>query len=66
MHELNDPEATRKWAQKLAPFAKAINSKAVGQLLTTLIPYGLLWYGMYRSLEVGYLWMCGPIGFDRE
>lgn len=66
MHHHEDSEATRQWAKKLTPFAKADNRRAIGQLVNTLVPYVLLWYAMYRSLEVGYwltLLLAVPLAF---
>ncbi len=38
----------------LAPYQKANSSKAVWQLVGTLVPYIALWYLMYLSLQVSY------------
>lgn len=40
--------------RELAPFQKSETHRAVRQLISTLIPYFLLWYLMIRSLEVSY------------
>jgi omega-6 fatty acid desaturase (delta-12 desaturase) len=38
----------------LSPYQKANVSKAVRQVITSVIPYFVLWYAMIRALEVSY------------
>jgi omega-6 fatty acid desaturase (delta-12 desaturase) len=42
------------WYPQLFVFRTRENRKALRQLLNTLIPYGCLWYLMFRSIELGY------------
>lgn len=42
------------WKQSLARYERPAVSKALWQLLNTIIPYALLWYLMYWSLEVSW------------
>lgn len=47
-------DATRYWNQRLAPYSKANNLKALFQVLVTVGLFVPLWYLMYRSLEISY------------
>jgi omega-6 fatty acid desaturase (delta-12 desaturase) len=40
--------------REIAVFQHADTRRAIWQLANTLIPYGLLWYLMYRSLAISY------------
>ena len=44
------------WQQVVAKYQHPDLRRSVWQMVNTLIPYCLLWYMMYRSLEVSY-WM---------
>ncbi len=50
------------WQQAVANYQKPDLLRSVWQLVNTLIPYCLLWYVMYRSLEVSY-WMTLALAF---
>ncbi len=52
----------RFWNQRLAPYARADNRKAVFQLTTTALLFGLNWFLMLRSLEVSY-WLTLALAF---
>lgn len=54
MQSSNDLAGSRAYAKRLAPYSHAVDRKAVIQLLNTLIPFGLLWWAMFLSLDVGY------------
>ncbi|MCB2188648.1 MAG: fatty acid desaturase [Deltaproteobacteria bacterium] len=43
-----------EWYQELTSFRHSNSGKAIFQLLNTLLPYGLLWYLMVRSVQLGY------------
>jgi omega-6 fatty acid desaturase (delta-12 desaturase) len=42
------------WVNIVAQYQKPQTGKSLFQVANTLIPYLILWYLMYRSLEVGY------------
>jgi omega-6 fatty acid desaturase (delta-12 desaturase) len=42
------------WYPALAAFRKPDHRTAVGQLTATLVPYGILWYLMIRSIQLGH------------
>lgn len=48
------PERVERWNEILRPYWGADTRKSVTQLLTSAIPFVLLWYTMFRSLEIGY------------
>jgi omega-6 fatty acid desaturase (delta-12 desaturase) len=48
------------WTEIVSKYAKPSTWKAVWQLLNTLVPYALLWYLMYLSLDVSY-WLTLPL-----
>ena len=52
-HAPIDPTPT-SLRQLVAPYARADARRAIWQLANTLIPYGILWYLMWRSLSVSY------------
>jgi len=45
----------KTWRALLAPYKQASWRSALVQLANTALPFGLLWYLMYRSLGVSYL-----------
>jgi omega-6 fatty acid desaturase (delta-12 desaturase) len=49
-----DRETTERWNAILEPYLGADTRRSVTQLLTSVIPFVLLWYLTYRSLAVGY------------
>jgi acyl-lipid omega-6 desaturase (Delta-12 desaturase) len=59
MVESEDPEAERRastsrdWSRALSRYEKPDLRMAVGQVLNTLLPYGLLWAGMVWMLGAG-------------
>ncbi|MEM1207209.1 MAG: fatty acid desaturase [Acidobacteriota bacterium] len=48
------PQISREWLEALAPFSRPKTRRALIQLANTAIPFGVVWYLMYRSLEVSY------------
>lgn len=48
------------WKKLVADYLQPSTGRAVWQLTNTLLPYGLLWYAMYRSLSVSY-WLMLPL-----
>ena len=42
------------WVNIVTQYHKPSVGKSIWQIVTTFIPYFILWYLMYRSLEVGY------------
>lgn len=52
----SQPELDPKlWKQDVAPFQKANWRESIWQCATSILPFFVLWYLMYRSLEVSYL-----------
>ncbi len=49
-----DREQVRKWNDILRPYWGADTGRSVTQLLTSAVPFVVLWYAMLRSLEVSY------------
>jgi omega-6 fatty acid desaturase (delta-12 desaturase) len=43
------------WRKAVAPYETPVRWRSVWQTVNTLVPYTVLWYLMYRSLEVSYL-----------
>ena len=43
------------WKEELAPYAKPHVGRSVLDLLTSVVPYLILFYVMYRLLDVSYL-----------
>ncbi|NQF15681.1 fatty acid desaturase [Brevibacillus sp. HB1.3] len=56
MHQANIAELKKN----VAPFEKSDMKKSIRQLVNTLVPLILLWYGAYLSLSVSY-WLTLPI-----
>jgi len=55
------PTSKRTWRALVAAYEKPIRRKALWQIANTFIPYGIVWYAMYRSLEVSY-WLALGVG----
>jgi acyl-lipid omega-6 desaturase (Delta-12 desaturase) len=57
-----DPDRASKaaWRSIVEKCQQPSRTRAVWQLVNTLIPYGLLWYLMYRTLQVS-LWLTIPL-----
>jgi len=53
-HAKPDREKVRKWNRILRPYWGADTKRSVIQVVNSAVPFLLLWYAMYRSLEVGY------------
>lgn len=49
-----DREKVARWNAILKPYWGPDNGASVRQLLTSAIPFAVLWYATLRSLEVGY------------
>ena len=54
MHDKPDREKVEHWNRILRPYWGADTRRSVIQLLTSAVPFFVLWYAMLRSLEVGY------------
>ena len=57
------PKSTLKketWQKIVARYQNPQRSKSIGQLLNTLIPYFLLWFGMVKALSVSF-WLMLPL-----
>src|SRR4030095_16515942 len=48
------------WSSIVAPHQRSSTTRAVWQLITTLIPYFLLWYVIYHASTVS-LWLTVPL-----
>jgi fatty acid desaturase len=48
------------WKELVAPYQTPTVWRSVWQVVNTLVPYVVLWYLMYRSLEVSY-WLTLPL-----
>ncbi|MDT8341248.1 MAG: fatty acid desaturase [Longimicrobiales bacterium] len=53
-HAKPDRERVRKFNALVAPFLGPDTRRSVVQLLTSVIPFVVLWYLAYRALDVGY------------
>ena len=53
-HARPDRERVQHWNEILRPYWGPDTKRSVTQLLATAIPFVVLWYLAYRSLEVGY------------
>jgi acyl-lipid omega-6 desaturase (Delta-12 desaturase) len=51
--ETNKPQ--RQWGKVISRYQQPVVWKAVGQLITTFVPLGVLFYLMYRSLALPYI-----------
>ena len=45
---------TQSWKELVAPYQTPAAWRSTWQMVNTLVPYGVLWYLMYRSLKVSY------------
>ncbi len=61
-NSLRDPNRASKaaWQRIVEKCQQPSTPRAVWQLVNTLVPYALLWYLMYRTLEVS-LWLTIPL-----
>lgn len=50
------------WRNVVLPYQRASLKRALWQLVNTLVPYALLWYAMYRAVQVS-LWLAVPLAF---
>ena len=48
------------WKNTLARYQRASTKRALWQLTNTVVPYLLLWYAMYRVLEIS-IWLTVPL-----
>ena len=48
------------WRAIVAPYQRASTRRALWQLMTTVIPYFLLWYFIYHTATVS-LWLTIPL-----
>src|SRR6266550_1013408 len=51
---------TAVWKEIVAKYQQPSTPRAVWQIVNTLVPYGLLWYLMYRSLTISW-WLIPPL-----
>src|SRR5882724_11326941 len=51
---------TAVWKEIVAKYQQPSTPRAVWQIVNTLVPYGLLWYLMYRSLSISW-WLIPPL-----
>ncbi len=49
-----DPKVAKKWKTVLSPYWGADTRRSVMQVITSAVPFFVLWYAAYRSLEVSY------------
>jgi len=49
-------ETARNWFQRLAPYRKSEDRRAVFELLITLIPFLALWAGIWALIQAGQYW----------
>lgn len=57
---LSEPPEKAKWRQIVADFQRPSTARAIWQIASTLIPYGLVWCAMYFSLSVSW-WITAPL-----
>jgi len=50
------PDYAKGWQQAVKPYRKPVLSKSIWQIVNTSVPYFLLWWLMYESLESSYWW----------
>ena len=53
-HGAPDRETVERWNRILRPYWGPDTRRSVTQLLTSAVPFAVLWYLMLRSLDVGY------------
>jgi len=49
-----DREKVQQWTEILKPYWGPDHRRSITQLLNSAIPFFVIWYAMYRSLEVSY------------
>lgn len=61
-NSIREPDRASKaaWRSIVAKYQQPSTKRAVWQLVNTLVPYALLWYLMYLTLEVS-LWLTIPL-----
>lgn len=42
------------WRKQIAPYEKSQMSRSIWQLINTLVPFFLLWYGAYWTMSISY------------
>ena len=53
-HRKPDRAAVERWNRILEPYFGADTRRSITQLLTSVIPFVVLWWVALRGLEVGY------------
>lgn len=53
-HPRPDREKTEHWNKILEPYWGADTKSSILQICSSVIPYAVLWYATFRSLEMGY------------
>jgi acyl-lipid omega-6 desaturase (Delta-12 desaturase) len=56
----SDATGNAGWRHSVADFQRASAARAIWQIVSTLIPYGLVWCAMYYSLAVSW-WITAPL-----
>ncbi|MCC6820265.1 MAG: fatty acid desaturase, partial [Verrucomicrobia subdivision 3 bacterium] len=51
---------TAEWKKIVVRYQTPSTGRAIWQVVNTLVPYGALWYLMYRSLAISY-WLVLPL-----
>ena len=54
------PATASAWKEIVARYQKPAIGRAVWQIVNTLVPYAVIWYLMFRSLEISY-WITAPL-----
>jgi omega-6 fatty acid desaturase (delta-12 desaturase) len=54
------PVASNSWKELVAQYQTPSFARSLWQIANTLVPYAILWYLMYRSLQVSY-WITLPL-----
>ena len=49
-----DPKVAKQWKTVLSPYWGGDTRRSVMQVITSAVPFFVLWYAAYRSLEVSY------------
>ena len=49
-----DVPTDRSWKEILEPYSRPSLGKGLWQLINSLVPFAILWFLMYKSLEVSY------------
>ncbi len=53
---LSVPNSAKTWFARLAPYRTAEDGRAIFELLITLVPFLVLWAGMWALLDAGHWW----------